>query len=72
MVRTDPFNLHVYHLGTEMTAKKQIPILQVFLRKKSEVEDFLVKKTLLQVCYKEKDESKGIIVYESSTEEGEP
>ena len=54
-----------------MTARKQIPILHVFSTYEIELEEFLVDETLSWVCSTDEDKSKGIIVNESSTEEGE-
>ena len=55
-----------------MTATKQIPISHVFSTDKRKLEEFLFDKTLSQVYSTEQDKSKGIIVNECSTEEGEP
>ena len=54
-----------------MTSTKQIPISRACLKDESELEDFLVEENKLQVCSTDKDESKGILVNESSTDEGE-
>ena len=40
----DALNLHVYAIRTDMTAKKQIPILHVCSTTESELEEFLVEK----------------------------
>ena len=69
MMRYDALNLHVYPIRTEITATKQIPTLQVCSTDNSELKEFLVDKTLSQICSTEKDDSKGIIIKECSTEE---
>ena len=69
MMRSDAPN--VYPVRTEMNATKQIPILHLCSMEESELKEFLVYKNLLQVCSTDEDEPKGIIVDESSTEEGE-
>ena len=71
MMRADALKLHVYPVRTEMTATKQIPILHVFSTYKSKLKEFLVDKTLSQICSMDEDESKGIIVDRCSTEEDE-
>ena len=54
-----------------MTGKKQIPTLHVCSTKESELKEFLVNEILSQICYTNKDKSKGIIVDELYTEEDE-
>ena len=71
MMRADGLNYHIYPVRIEMTATKQIPISHVYSMDDSEQEEFLVDKTLSQVCSTDEDESKGIIVDERSTEEDE-
>ena len=55
-------NLHVYPVITEMTSTKQIPTSHIYSKDESELKEFLVDKTLSQICSKNKDESKIIIV----------
>ena len=71
MMRADALNLHVYPVRMEMTGMKQIPVSHVCLTDKSESEEFLVEKTLSQVCSTVEDESKSIIDDEIYTEESE-
>ena len=54
-----------------MTRTKQILITHHCSTDESKPEEFLVDKTLLQVCSTDKDKSKFIIVDESSTGESE-
>ena len=70
-MRADALNLHVYPVRMEMAGTKQIQILNVCSTDESKSEDFLVDKTLSQVSSMDKEESKIIIVDESSTEESE-
>ena len=65
MIRADALNLHVYPVITEITALS----LQVCSTEESELKEFLVNENLLQSCYTGKDESKGIIVNDCSTDE---
>ena len=62
MMRADALNLHVYTVRTEMTAMKQILMLHVCSTDESELKDFLVENNLSQICFTDKDESKGIII----------
>ena len=71
MMRADALNSHIYPIRTEMTATKQIPILHVCYTDESEIEEFLVDKTISQICSTYKDKSKGIVVGEHSKEEDE-
>ena len=52
-----------------MAGMKHNPILHVCYSNEIELEEFQVEETLLQVCSTDKNESKSIIVNESSTEE---
>ena len=54
-----------------MTGTKQIPILYVCYMGERKSKEFLIDKTLSQVCSTDEDKSKGIIVDESSMEESE-
>ena len=69
MVGSDVLNLHVYPVITEMTGTKHIPTSHVCSTDKSKLEEFLVDKTLSQICSIGKDKSKGIIVDGCFTEE---
>ena len=69
MMRADALNSHIYPVRTEMTGTKQIPISHVFPTDEIELEEFLFDKTLSQVYSMDEDESKGIIIDESYTEE---
>ena len=51
-----------------MTGTKQIPTSYVCSTDESKLKEFLVNETLSQICYTEKDKSKGIIVNECSTD----
>ena len=66
MIIADALNLHIYPVITDMTDTKQIPILRVCSTEKIVSKEFLVEETLSQVCFKNEDESEGIIVDESS------
>ena len=68
-MRVDALNSDNYPARIEMTVKKQIPTLHVFSTDKSKLKEFLVDETLSQICSTDKDESKGIIIDECSTEE---
>ena len=70
-MRDDSLNLHVYPVRLEMTSTNQIMILHNCSTDEIELEELLFDKTLLQVCFTDEDRSKGIIVDEISTEEGE-
>ena len=50
-MRANALNLHVYPVRIEITVTKQIPILQIFSTDKSKSEEFLLDKTLYQVCF---------------------
>ena len=54
-----------------MTALKQIPNLHVCSIDESELKEFPVNKTLLQICYTDEDKSKGITVDECSMDKYE-
>ena len=69
-MRADALNLHVYPAGTEMTGTKQIPTSHVYYKDESELKEFLVDENLSQICSRDKDESKGIIVDAYSTKGG--
>ena len=71
MMIADDLNLHVYPLRTEMTATKQIPTSHVCSTHESELIEFLVDKTLSQICPTDDEESKGLTVENVSTEEEE-
>ena len=71
MMRVDVLNLHVYPVRTEITGTKQIPTSHVCSTDGSELKEFLVGETLSQIYSTDEDESKGIIVDGSSTEEDE-
>ena len=70
MMRADALNLESYPVIVEMTGVKHIPILHVCYMDSSESKEFLVDKTLSQVCSRDEDK-KNIVVDESSTEESE-
>ena len=63
MMRADALNLHGYPVRMEMTVTKQIPTLHVCSTDESELKELPADKTLSQICYTDKDESKGIIVH---------
>ena len=69
IMRADALNLHIYPVITEMNNTQQILTLHVCSTNESESEEFLVDKTLSQVCYTDKEKSKYIIANESSTGE---
>ena len=71
MMRYDALNSHVYLVRTEMTGTKHIPISHVCSTDEIKPKEFLVERTLSQVYYTDKNESKGIIADEISTEESE-
>ena len=70
-MRSSDLNSHIYPVILEMTATKHILISHVCSTNESELKEFLVEKTLLQICSMDKDESKCITVDECSTEEDE-
>ena len=55
IMRADALNLHLYPVGMEMTGTKQIPISHVCSTDESESEDFLVEKSLSQVCSRDEE-----------------
>ena len=65
-------NSHIYPVRMEVTATKQITTLYICSTDKSELKEFLVDKPLSQICSKDDDKSKGIIVEKRSTEKNEP
>ena len=71
MIIADVLNSHVYPVRTKMTATKQIPTLHVSSTDNRKLKEFLVDKTLSQICSTDEDESKGIIVNKRSTNEDE-
>ena len=71
MLRAYSLHSQVYSVRIEMNVTKHIMISHVSSTDESKSKEFLVEKTLLQVCSMDKDESKGIIVDESSTEQSE-
>ena len=54
-----------------MTGTKQIPTLHVCSKDESQLKEFLIEKTLLQIYSTDKDKSKTIIVDDYSTKEDE-
>ena len=68
MVRSYAFNLHSYPVRIEITTTKQILTTHICSTDKSKLKEFPVNETLSQSCSTDKDESKGIIVDECSTE----
>ena len=71
MMRDDSLNLHAYLVRTEIAVTKQILTSHVFSTDARKIKEFLVTKTLLQICSTDENESKGIVVDEYSTEEDE-
>ena len=71
MMIYDGLNSHVYPVRTEMIATKHIPTFHVCSTDERKLKYFLVNETLLHICSMDKDESKGSIVDEFSTEEDE-
>ena len=71
MMRADYLNSENYPVRTEITGTKHMPTLHVCSTYESKLKEFLVDKTLSQICSTDKDESKVIIVDKFSTEEGE-
>ena len=55
MMRSDELNLHVYPVRTEMTNTKQILVSHVFSTDDSEIQEFLVNKTLSQIFSTDED-----------------
>ena len=72
MLRVDALRSDNYPVRTEMTTTKQITNLHICSTDERELKKFLVDRNLSQICSTQEDESKGIIVYEYSTEEKEP
>ena len=72
MMISDALNSHVYPIRTEMTGTKHFPISHICSTYKSKSEEFLAEENLLQVCSTDEDESRSIIVDESSMEESKP
>ena len=62
MTRSDVLNLHVYPVRTEMTVTQKIPISHVYSNTESELKEFLVDGTILQICSTNENESKSIII----------
>ena len=58
MMRADALNLDNYPVMMEMTSEKHIPILNVCYMDNSKSKEFLVYKTLSQVCSTEEEEKK--------------
>ena len=54
-----------------MTATKHIPTLRIYSMDESELKEFLVDKTLSQICSTNEDKSNGIIINKCSKEEEE-
>ena len=69
MMIADSLNSGNYPVRTEMAGVKNIPILNIFSTDNSKSKYFLMYETLSQVYSMNEDESKIIIVDESSTEE---
>ena len=69
MMRADDLNLHAYPVRTKMTGTKQIPVLHVCSKFMIKSENFLMDRTLSQICSTDEEESESIIVDESSKEE---
>ena len=70
MMRADALNLDNYPVRMEMTGKKYILTSYVCSTDESKLKEFLVDKTLPQICSTDEEESKGI-VDKCSTEEDE-
>ena len=66
MMRAHALNSHVYPVRTEITALSS----HVCSADESELKEFLVNETLLQICSADNDLSKGVLVNDFSTEEG--
>ena len=71
MMRYDSHNLHVYPVRMEMTSTKHITTSHVCSTDERILKEFLVGKTLSRICYRDNNESKGIIVDDFFTEEDE-
>ena len=71
MMRADALNSKNYPVRTEMTGTKKILISHVYSTEKIELKYFLVDENLSHICSIDKDESKGIISDQCSTEEYE-
>ena len=71
MTRSDALNLHVYPVITEMNGTQQILTSHVYSMDESELRNFPVDKTLLQICSIDEDKSKSIIADECSTNDDE-
>ena len=67
----DALNLDIDPVRTEMTGTAHILVSHVFSTDARKIKEFLVTKTLLQICSTDENESKGIVVDEYSTEEDE-
>ena len=67
MIRADALNLHIYPVRMEMNGTKQIPTSDIYFKENSGLKEFLVGKTLSQICSMDKEKSKSIIVDECST-----
>ena len=66
---SDALNLHSYPVRTEMTSTKQIPTLHICSTYESELKEFPIDQTSLQICSTDEDEQKGIIVNKCSTKD---
>ena len=71
MMRADARNSYSCPVRTEMTGTKQIAISYVFSKDESKLKEFLVEKTISQICSTEKYESKSIVVEKCYTKEKE-
>ena len=69
MIRADAPNSHFDPVRTKMTGTQQIMILRVCDLDEIESKQFLVDKTLSQVCYTSERETEKVIVDEILTEE---
>ena len=58
MMRSDALNSHIYPIGTDMTATKQIQTSHVCSMDDSELKEFLVEKTLSLIYSMDRYESK--------------
>ena len=68
-MRADALNLHVYPVRTELTGTEQISILHVCSTYEIKSEEFLVGKTLSQICSTDEKKQKNIIGDEINLEE---
>ena len=57
MMRSDALNSHVYPVGMEVNGTQYIPNSHVYSMDESELKEFIVNKTLSQICSTEEDES---------------